>query len=71
MPSCLVDYAQLVKLYGDAPESAKGRYSPAECTGAIKTRVFGIPANEHISTSFVERQNLISLIRAISAHGRR
>jgi IS1 family transposase len=53
-----VDYAQLVKLYGDAPESAKGRYSPAECTGAIKTRVIGNPADEHISTSFVERQNL-------------
>jgi hypothetical protein len=53
-----VDYAQLVKLYGDAPESAKGRYSPAECTGTIKTRVLGIPKDEHISTSFVERQNL-------------
>jgi IS1 family transposase len=53
-----VDYAQLVKLYGDAPESAKGRYSPAECTGAIKTPVFGAPDQAHISTSFVERQNL-------------
>jgi hypothetical protein len=50
-----IDYAQLVKSTGDAPESAKGRYSPAECTGATKTPVFGIPANEHISTSFVER----------------
>lgn len=28
-----VDCAQLVKLYGAAPENAKGRYSPAECTG--------------------------------------
>ncbi len=53
-----VDYAQLVKHYGDAPESAKGRYSPAECTGATKTRVFGQPDEDHVSTSFVERQNL-------------
>jgi IS1 family transposase len=53
----LVDYAQLVKLYGDSPEAEK-RYSPAECIGARKTRIFGIPRDEHISTSFVERQNL-------------
>lgn len=32
-----VDYAQLVKLYGAAPESMKGRYSPAECGGARKS----------------------------------
>ncbi len=52
-----VDYAMLIKLYGDTP-SPKGRYSPAECTGAIKTRVEGRPQAKHISTSFVERQNL-------------
>jgi IS1 family transposase/lambda repressor-like predicted transcriptional regulator len=32
-----IDYAQLVKLYGDSPAPA-GRYSPAECTGIAKTR---------------------------------
>jgi IS1 family transposase len=53
-----VDYAQLVKLYGASPESAKGRYSPAECTGIIKTPIEGKPDEKHISTSFVERQNL-------------
>ena len=53
-----VDYAQLVKLYGDAPEAAKGRYSPADCTGIKKTRVEGKPDADHISTSYVERQNL-------------
>ena len=53
-----VDYAQLVKLYGAAPESAKGRYSPAECTGIIKTPIEGKPDEKHISTSYVERQNL-------------
>jgi IS1 family transposase len=53
-----VDYAMLVKLYGDTPESAKGRYSPAECVGARKTPVSGSPDENHISTSYVERQNL-------------
>ena len=32
-----VDYAMLIKIYGASPESAKGRYSPAECIGASKT----------------------------------
>ena len=53
-----VDYAQLVKIYGDSPESAKGRYSPAECTGITKTVIEGTPDEKHISTSYVERQNL-------------
>ena len=53
-----VDYAMLVKLYGDAPESAKGRYSPPECKGARKTRVQGRPDPAHVSTSYVERHNL-------------
>lgn len=53
-----VDFAQLVKLYGASPESAKGRYSPAECTGIIKTPIEGNPDEKHISTSYVERQNL-------------
>ncbi len=53
-----IDYAQLVKLYGSAPESAKGRYSPAECTGARKQRIEGNPDPEHVSTSYAERANL-------------
>jgi IS1 family transposase len=52
-----VDFAQLVKLYGEAPESEK-RYSPAQCIGCKKTRVTGDPDPAHVSTSFVERQNL-------------
>ena len=52
-----VDYAMLVKLYGDAPGPA-GRYSPAECTGAKKTPIEGKPDLKHVSTSYVERQNL-------------
>ena len=53
-----VDYAQLVKLYGSAPESAKGRYSPAECTGTRKNKIEGNPDIAKVSTSYVERQNL-------------
>src|SRR6202171_1794089 len=50
--------AQLIKLFGAAPESAKGRYSPAECTGIRKVPVEGNPDPKHISTSYAERQNL-------------
>jgi hypothetical protein len=49
-----VDYAQLVKLYGASPESAKGRYSPTECAGIVKTRVIGDPDMKHVSTSYAE-----------------
>ena len=52
-----IDYAMLVKHYGDAPEGQR-RYSPAVCTGATKMRVTGDPDESHISTSYVERQNL-------------
>jgi IS1 family transposase len=54
---CDVDYAQLVKMYGPTI-TAPGRYSPAECTGAKKIRVEGNPDIAHVSTSYVERQNL-------------
>jgi IS1 family transposase len=53
-----IDYAMLVKLYGASSNSAEGRYSPAECAGAIKTPIEGQPDDKHISTSFIERQNL-------------
>jgi IS1 family transposase len=53
-----IDYAQLVKLYGNAPENLKGRYSPAECTGARKEIIEGNPDWDHVSTSYAERQNL-------------
>jgi IS1 family transposase len=53
-----IDYAMLVKLYGEAPEGAKGRYSPAECIGARKERIEGNPDMKHVSTSYAERNNL-------------
>jgi IS1 family transposase len=52
-----VDFAQLVKMYGETPHPPGG-YNPAECTGIKKTRVEGRPDPKHISTSFVERNNL-------------
>ncbi len=52
-----VDFAQLVKLYGPTI-TAPGRYSPAECIGAKKVAIMGSPDIAHVSTSYVERQNL-------------
>jgi IS1 family transposase len=52
-----VDYAQLVKHFGNSPEGEK-RYSPAVCSGAEKIIRLGDPDPKHISTSYVERQNL-------------
>jgi IS1 family transposase len=54
-----VDYAQLVKIYGQtAGTSPERRYSPAVCIGADAQPVIGDPDPEHISTSYVERLNL-------------
>jgi IS1 family transposase len=53
-----IDYAILHKVYGAVPEAAKGRYSPAQCIGCEKHHVEGSPDPAHVSTSYVERQNL-------------
>jgi IS1 family transposase len=52
-----IDYAMLVKVYGAPPEAEK-RYSPPECIGAEIRPIAGAPDPAHISTSYVERQNL-------------
>jgi IS1 family transposase len=52
-----VDYAQLIKLYGEVPHPA-GRYSPAAIQGSKTFCCTGKPDPKHISTSYVERQNL-------------
>jgi len=55
-----VDYAQLIKMYGNATgqKGHEKKYSPAECTGIKKRRVEGNPNKALVSTSHVERQNL-------------
>ncbi len=52
-----IDYAMLVKIYGASGEN-ETRSSPAKCLGAIPHEVCGEPDPKHISTSYVERQNL-------------
>jgi IS1 family transposase len=55
-----IDYAMLIKLYGEPPASpeAARRYSPSDCIGTRKNRIAGSPDPQHVSTSYVERQNL-------------
>lgn len=52
-----IDYAMLVKLYSTDPALA-GKYSPGDCCGTRKQKIMGYPDQDHISTSYVERQNL-------------
>lgn len=52
-----IDYAMLIKVYG-TPEEKDKRYSPPECIETIPKQVIGNPDKNHISTSYVERQNL-------------
>ena len=53
-----MDYAQLIKLYGDAAQTEARRYSPPACVGARESRVTGKPERAAASTSQVERHNL-------------
>lgn len=53
-----VDYAMLVKLYGNDREHSEARYSPAECIGCRTVEITGRPDLRKVSTSFVERNNL-------------
>ncbi len=55
---CDIDYAVLHKVFGNSPESSKGKYSPADCIGIQKHRIEGDPDMKHVSTSYIERNNL-------------
>jgi hypothetical protein len=48
----------LIKLYGSDPKPDETRYSPAQCIGCRAVEVSGKPDRKHVSTSYVERQNL-------------
>lgn len=52
-----IDYSMLVKIYG-ADSDKEATYSPAECVGCQRVPIIGNPDPKHVSTSFVERQNL-------------
>lgn len=56
-----IDYAILIKLYGkpgQGDNATEVRYSPPICTGTRRARISGDPDRKHISTSYIERQNL-------------
>ncbi len=53
-----IDYAMLIRIYGNASGEPQQRYSPAECTGCRREVISGNPDRKHISTSYIERQNL-------------
>ncbi len=52
-----IDYAMLIKIYGN-DLTDEIRYSPAQCTGSKVQEIVGAPERKHVSTSYVERQNL-------------
>ncbi len=54
---CEIDYAMLIKIYGSNSETEK-RYSPADILETKKRKIMGFPDPSHVSTSYVERQNL-------------
>jgi len=53
-----VDFATLQKIYGAPSTEEQRRYSPAKCIGCEMKAVIGNPDPKHVSTSYVERQNL-------------
>ena len=53
-----VDYAMLIKVYGQPTAEGQRRYSPPECISTETNIIQGDPDRAHVSTSYVERQNL-------------
>ena len=53
-----IDYAMLVKVYGENTAEENRKYSPAVCLGAENHVIQGSPDKKHISTSYVERSKL-------------
>ena len=58
---CDIDYAMLIKMYGNEGQGvtpSERKYSPAQCSGSRREVITGAPDVKHVSTSYVERQNL-------------
>ena len=53
-----IDYAMLIKVYGEPPEEERRRYSPSKCRAVEVRRIEGDPDPAAINTSYVERSNL-------------
>lgn len=53
-----IDYAVIIKDYGDPKPEEQRKYSPAKYQGADKRVMAGSPNMKLVSTSYVERQNL-------------
>ena len=53
-----IDYAQLIKIYGNPSEEERRRYSPSRCVSIRKVSVSGTPDMDAVNTSYVERHNL-------------
>lgn len=74
-----VDYAQLIKIYGPTVDAVgpERKYSPGECCGIRKQRVFGQPIKALVSTSYVEkhnqtmRQHMKRFARLTAAHSKK
>lgn len=55
---CEIDYAMMIKEYGEDPEDDKKKYSPARIKSCTVNVIQGDPDPERICTSYVERSNL-------------
>jgi IS1 family transposase len=53
-----LDYAMVVKEFKTVPKPENTKYSPSPCKSVTIKKVSGSPDPAHISTSYVERQNL-------------
>ena len=53
-----IDYAQLIKVYGQPSDEDRRRYSPAQCLSVRKREISGAPNMAEVNTSYVERHNL-------------